>query len=215
MMSVIGIKRIFVLGILLALNVLMAGLIYFYAIPEQDKTERDIRALRGQSATVQSDIDRMQLEFEQLGMQQERFDKLKASGFFHLQDRSHAKDLMKSIQEQSRVISAITSIKSGYIEKDPEAEKSKHTLLVSAVEIQIKAFDDTDIYRYIDLAQTQFPGMLTLEKLDIRRIKDVNATILRAIAAGGNPELVEAQVSMLWTTMVPETAVQEGMKNEN
>lgn len=215
MMSVIGIKRIFVLVILVALNLLMAGFIYLYAIPEKDKTEGDIRALRGQSATVQSDIDRMQLEFEQLGMQQERFDKLKASGFFNLQDRSLAKDLMKSIQENSRVISAVTSIKSGYLEKDDEAEKSQHTLLVSPIEIQIKAFDDTDIYRYIDLAQTRFPGMLTLEKVDIRRIKDVNATILRAIAAGGNPELVEAQVGMLWTTMVPMSSVQEEIKNEN
>lgn len=215
MISVIGVKRILILVVLVGLNLLMAGFIYLYALPESDETERSIRALRGQSATVQSDIDRMELEFEQLGLQQERFDKLKASGFFNLQDRSLAKDLMKSIQEDSRVISAIASIKSGYLEKDDEAEKSQHTLLVSPIEIQIKAFDDTDIYRYIDFAQTKFPGVLTLEKVDIRRIKDVNATILRAIAAGGNPELVEAQVSMLWTTMVPMSAVQEGIKNEN
>lgn len=206
MINIIGAKRIIILLVLLAFNAVLASAIYLYALPQKDETDRKIRTLRSQSSAVQSDIDRMQLEFEQLDKQQDAFNALKDSGFFNAQDRSNAKDMMKAIQEESRIISAVASIKSGYIAPNPEAEKAAHFILVSPVEIDIKAFDDADIYRYLATAQRKFPGVLSVEKIEIKRNADISAPILRAIAAGANPELVSAHIVMTWKTMVPQTA---------
>lgn len=213
MIHIIGIKRIIILAVLLGVNVALGCMIYLYAMPESTKTEREIRGLRGRVSTIQADIDRMQLEFEQLDRQQESFDALKASGFFNLQDRSNARDIMKAIQEEAKVISAKASIKSGFVEQNAEAEKANHLILISPVEITINAFDDTDVYRYLEIARLKFPGALTLERLEMRRTQEVNGPILRAIAGGANPELVEAKLYMYWRTMVPKNAItdqQEG-----
>lgn len=215
MINIIGAKRIVVLLALVGLNVALSAFLYLYAVPENESTTNQIQTLRSKTISVQSDIDRMQMEFEQLGQQQDKFDSLKASGFFDLQDRGVAKDLMKSIQEESNVISAVANIKAGYIDENAEADKAGHFILVSPVDIQIKAFDDADIYRYLEIAQHKFPGLLTIEHLDINRIKDVNAPILRAIAAGANPELLEARIELFWTTMVPKAALAEGSGDKN
>lgn len=207
MINIIGIKRILILLVLVVLNTCLAATIYLYAMPEREDSEREVRALRSQSITVQTDIENMQMEFEQLGKQQSKFDALKASGFFDLQDRSNAKDLMKSIQEESKVVSAVVNIKSGYVEKNEDAEKANHVVLISPITIEIKAFDDADVYRYLDIMQRKFSGVVTIERLEIKRVQDVNAPVLRSIAAGASPELIDAKLYLFWTTVVPKTAL--------
>lgn len=207
MIAIIGARRLTLLMILLVMNGVIAASLYLYIMPEKTKSAQNLSVLKGRTSTLQSDIDRMQLEFEQLGQQQEAFDNLKKDGFFNAQERSIAKDIFKKIQTESKVIAAVANIKSGYLDQNPEALKAKHVVLVSPVEIAIKAFDDTDIYRYIYLAEKTFPGHLSLESIVIERTRDVSAPVLRAIATGANPELVNAKITMLWKTMVPEPAV--------
>lgn len=207
MIQVIGIKRIIVLLVFVVLNTVLAGFIYMYAIPQQEKTDITVRTLRNKVAGVRSDIGRIAIEFEQLEKEQDKFDKLKASGFFSLQDRSHAKDILTDIQKESKVISAVANIKSGYVDNDKDAQRANYVVLLSPIEIDITAFDDADVYRYLELARERFPGYLGIEDITITRQKDITPELLRAIASGANPELIKAKVVLIWHTMVEKSVV--------
>jgi len=203
MIGIIGVKRLLILLVLIIINLLLGAIIYMYVLPEKQTADQNLRSLRGQLSTVQSDLDKMHIEFEQLEKRQDRFDNLKDHGFFSDQDRGDAKKLLSSVQKQSKVISAIVSVKAGSIEDNIDAQKSNHKMLVSPVEVEIKAFDDSDVYRYIDLAQKQFPGHLSLDEISIKRSREVTSVLLRAIASGASPELVTASIRMSWRTMIP------------
>ena len=207
MIKVIGIQRLVILGVLVAANVLLAAVIYLYLIPQESKLARDLRVLKSSNQSKSSDIDRMQIEFEQLGEQQDSFERLKQDGFFKAQIRSVAKNILNDIQGESNVVSARTKISAGRIEENEEAKKSKYKLLVSPVVLEIQAYDDSDIYRYLFILEKKYPGHLSVDKILIRRTGDISGPVLRAIATKANPVLVTANVELSWRTMIPESQI--------
>ncbi len=212
MIGVIGLKRLVVLLVFIAINACLAASIYLYFTPEQKSKEVRERSLRNQLRSVQSDIDRVQLEFEQLDQQQDEFDLLKERGFFSMQSRSDAKKMFSLLQNKSNVISAVVSVKPGTVVDDEEAAKAKHKVLVSPIKIKIEAFDDGDLYRYIDLLEKEFPGHVSIDSLEIERVRDVNAAVLRAISSGANPVMIKANIILSWRSMVPEAQIVERFK---
>ncbi len=209
MIRVLGIKRIFLLLLLLIVNAFFAAGLYNYLIPEKEKKEKELQRLRGDISSVQTDISRLQIEFDQLEEQQQRFNKLEKGGFFRPQDRGEAKELLEIIQNNSRVISAVVNIESGKIEEHEEAKKAAYKLLVSPVTLDIEAIDDIDIYRYLFLIDKSFPGHVTINNIEINREKDITGAVLRGIAIGNNLPLVKASVDISWRTMIPESQVRE------
>jgi hypothetical protein len=207
MIRILGIKRVAILFILIAVNAAAGGLIYGYLMPEQIKVDRSLRSMRGQISKVQTDISRLQVEFDQLEEQQVRFDGFRSDGFFNLQDRREAEQLLERIQESSEVISAVASISAGEFETNEEAAKSEHRVLASRINLTIDALDDVDVYRYLYLIDQHFPGHISYEEIEMARDIDINAAVLRAIATNTNPPLVKAKVSMTWRTMIPESQV--------
>lgn len=207
MIGIIGIKRVIILLVFATFNAVLATMIYSYVLPQSEITETKLKSGRGKLTSVQGDIQRMQIEFDQLDQQQGRFDALKADGFFSTQDRGDAKALFSKIQNDSRVISATVSVKPGVIDDDPEAIKANHKVLMSQIKIEVKAFDDNDIYRYIDMVEKTFPGHVSLNSIVVKRTRDVSSALLRAISAGASPELVIAEIEMSWRTIIPDNQV--------
>ncbi len=207
MIQIIGFKRVIILLVFVAINVVLGAMIYAYLLPKQTTLDRSLRSLGSQISTTRSDIDRMQVEFSQLDKQQDDFDKLKEDGFFSNQVRSEAKKIFSEIQDESKVISVVVSVKPGIIVESKEADKANYKVLKSPVEITIKSFDDTDIYRYIKIAESRIPGHLSLDSIKIERSRDVSSAVLRAISAGANPELVNATLVMSWRSLIPDSQV--------
>lgn len=207
MIKVLGTKRVMGLLILLAVNSLLAAGVYLYAVPEKAKKEKDLRRLRDEISMVVSDIDRLQIEFEQLEEQQEQFDSLRARGFFSNQDRRQAEIVIKDIQKEAGVISSIASVSPGVVEDSEEAQKSEHKILSSPVKVTISALDDIDVFRYIYLLEEYFPGHVTINKVQIERAAEISGTVLRGIASGASPELVKAEIELTWRTMIPMTEI--------
>ncbi len=207
MIKIIGFKRLIILVVFLLINAFLAFLIYGYLVPQQEVKDRRERSLRSQVSSVQSDIDRVQLEFEQIDRQQDEFDVLKEQGFFSVQSRNDAKKMFSEFQDRSNVISAVVSVKPGVAVDDEDASKANHKLLVSPINIDIEAFDDGDVYRYISLLENEFPGHISLDSLEMTRVRDVNAAVLRAISSGANPVMIKAKIILSWRTMVPESQI--------
>ena len=110
---------------------------------------------------------------------------------------------MERIQQEANVISAVASIQAGEFLQDEEASKASHEILRSPISVRVEALDDIDVYRYIYMVEKAFPGHVSLKKLNLSRKSDITGTILRAIASGSNPPLVQADIELTWHTMIP------------
>lgn len=207
MIRILGIRRILTLVVLLGLNAVVAAGLYLYLLPEHAAKDRELKGLRGQISTKQSDIDRMQIEFDQLAEQQEQFDELREHGFFSAQGRREAEKVFQRIQQEAGVVSAVANIQAGAIEDNEEAMKAEHKILVSPVSIKISAMDDVDVFRYIYLVERFFPGHITVNKITLERQAEITGPILRSIASGTNPQLVTADIEAQWRTMIPQKDV--------
>lgn len=202
--DVLGLRRIAVLLSLLVVNALFAAVLYGYILPEKINQERALRSARGQVASLQSDIDRLQIEFDQLEDQKVRFADLETSGFFYGQGRRRAEMLLTDIQKSSGVLSAVASVKPGVFEKSVYAEKAGYKILSSPIEINIEAMDDLNIYRYLYILERVFPGQVLIDKMTITRDLDVTGTLLRRITSGEKPPIIKADLLLSWRTMIPD-----------
>lgn len=215
MIRVLGTKRIMVLSALVAINCALAAFVYMYVQPELQTSERTLRSLKSKESQTRSDITNMQMEFDQLEDQQAEFDTLKNDGFFSNQSRRDAQEVFLKAEKESGVLEAAVSVKPGEIVEDEEASKADYVLLESEVNIILKGVDDRDVYVYLDKLQDNFPGHLSVEKVNMRRLANVSETILRAIAGGQKPPLVEARVGLLWRTMVKRSDVVDVQNQTN
>lgn len=207
MIKILGTKRIVVIVALLAINALFAAGVYLYYAPEMLHAERRYRGHRAKISSLQSDIDRLQIEFDQLEAQRAQFEELKEKGFFGSQFRRQAEKVLEKIQQESGVISAVASIDSGTVEENEEAKKAEHKILRSPITIKIQAVDDVDVYRYIYLMENVFPSHVALTNITLTRKGDLSSTVLRGIVGGTNPPLVNADLKFVWRTMIPESEI--------
>lgn len=203
MIKVLGLQRIIILLVLLAINAVLGFAVYMHFTPQQVVKERELRGVRGQASTLQADIDGLLVEFDQLDEQREEFERLKKDGFFDGQSRRKAELIFQKIQERSGVVSAVASVNAGELEDNEEAKKADHQILKSPISIRIEAVNDLDVFRYLYLINEFFPGHVAVKNIKITREADVSGTVLRAIASGKNPPLVIADLELIWRTMIP------------
>ena len=207
MMKILGAKRIFMLSLLAGINILCALVVYSFFVPEEDRLNRQWRVVRGEVAKLRNDIADFQVEMKDLESQREAFEALRQAGFFERQSRRLVEDVLKEAQDVSQVTTAFVNVQPGEVEFTEFDEKTGHYLLVSRIQIEIKALNDKDIYQYISILKERFPGHVSVKNMDITRKIDVNRTLLRSIASNNNPELVRANILMSWRTMIPQNEV--------
>jgi hypothetical protein len=207
MIQILGIRRIIFLSSMLALNALLALGNYLYLVPVDQQRKSELASINGQISTVQTDINRMQVEFDQLNEQRSRFEDLRARGFISDQQRRQAEKVFEAIRKQSGVTSAKVIAQPAEVVDNEEAQKAGHKILSSLVSIELVTLDTADIYRYIYLLDKFFPGHVSIESMVYERKGEVTGSTLRAIASGENPDLVAATIEMKWRTMIPEASV--------
>ncbi len=207
MIRVLGTKRILMLVFLIAINVALATSVYLFLIPQEVKKRTELNQLRNKVAGVRGDINRMLVEFDQLALQQNRYEKLKERGFFYNQDRRQAQIVLESIQKQAGVVAAVANIQAGASEDNAEAQKAEYKILSSPMKIHVEAIDPVDIYRYVYLLDNFFPGHIMIQDVRMERTGEVTGPVLRGIASGSNPVLVQADLNITWRTMVPQSEV--------
>lgn len=207
MIDVLGIKRIFILLVLAALNLILLASVYGYLQPANADKSLQLRRVSAKVKTLEAEVADYQVEFSQLTSKQQQFDELKDSGFFSEQGRREAQAIFERIQSEANVISATANIQPGILVDDAEAAKADHRILKSDITVRIEAFDDVDVFRYLYLIEHFFPGHVVIKSMTMERTMNVNGTILRAIASNSNPILVRADIDMVWRTMIPVSNV--------
>lgn len=217
MIDVLGFKRIVIVIFLLAVNGLLAALLYLYLVPETKSVERQVRTERAAENEVRSDIASIRAEFDQLEIQQGTYEALREDGFFSNQSRRDAQAVFTAAKAYSGVTEANVTVRSGLVVENDEANKADQVLLESPVSIEFVGVDDIDIYEYMNYLDQKFPGYLSVEEFSINRNANISDTMLRAIASGASPPLVAGRVNFIWRTMVSRedylaNSVQEGVR---
>ncbi len=205
LLNVVGAKRIMLLVILLGANVVLAAALYLYIVPELSSKKFSQRQLKNSVLGAEADISRLKREFDQIEEQKADFETLSRDGFFSDQTRKDVKKIFSVVQKRSKVVSAVVSVRPGLLIKNADAAKANHKILTSPVDIKIKAVEDGDVYNYLRMLLDYFPGHISVDRIKMSRVKDVDLTVLRAISSGLNPELIKAEIRLSWRTMIPDT----------
>ena len=201
-LSVLGKSRIVVASSIITVNILLLLTIFLYLYPAHSSAKIKLSTVEAESRKLSSDISKMSDETDGILAQKDNFEKLENSGFFLDQDRKNAENVLLQIREDSGVISAKASIEQGDVIKDTRAKTAGRVVLESDVSVRIEAMDDVYIYRYIELAKERMSGDISIVKISAQRTSDINADTLRAIQMGENPVLIEADVQLVWHTMI-------------
>ncbi|MGB0720083.1 MAG: hypothetical protein ACPGRX_06395 [Bdellovibrionales bacterium] len=204
MINILGFRRVVVLVGLILVNVVFAASVYGYLLPEKQIQDGKKSRLQGEVSTLRSDIDKLKVEFAQIEAQRVEFEDLRDEGFFTDQNRRQAQLILNDIQAKSNIIKAVSQIEGAKFENNADAIKAEYDVLQSPLKIELEALDDLDVYRYLYLMEAFFPGHISIDKLVMVREADVNGTILRSIASGGNPVLVKANAELSWRTMIKD-----------
>ena len=124
MIQILGFKRVITLAALLLVNIILAAAVYYFLIPQKDKTEAELRGVKGAIESRRSEIATMQTEYELIQEQKNLFGNLEQSKFFSAQDRVEARRMIESIQATSHILSAKYSIGAAEVVEDPVAAAS-------------------------------------------------------------------------------------------
>ncbi|MFN3700337.1 MAG: hypothetical protein ACK4VI_02310 [Alphaproteobacteria bacterium] len=205
-LNVLGFKRLAIISFLVAVNIVSAASIYLYLEPEIERLTRAERSERSKENELKNNIDALLKEFDAFDGQKNLYEQLSRRGFFSNQNRQDARGVFQEAKEISGVSDAVVNVRPGVVSENQIAAKAGQVLLESQIVLQIKAVDDVDIYAYLAYLDRYFPGHLTIQGMFLRRNSNISDTILRAIAGGANPDLVHADINLIWRTMVSREA---------
>jgi len=202
MIQVLGANRVILLVVLFLLLGATGGGLYGYLIPVNDKTERKLNGVNSQITSKKDEIRQLQQQIDQLHLLRADFEVLGNLGFFDIQDREQTKKRLDLVTELSKVSLARYNVGKGIVEINENADKTGYVVLKSAININVQALDDLDIYKFIYWVENGFPGHVSLSSLDMRRVNEVTPVNLKKIGRGGPLALMDSTLNFVWRTMV-------------
>lgn len=203
-MNTIGVQRVIVIFILAAFAAGTAFLYYAQLLPQKENVERELRSANAQVSSMRGKLQEIREEFASFEQSEQQFKKLEETGFFNDQNRVFARERIESLQTQSRVKSVQYQVSRADIQESEDADRAGYALLSSPIRIELEAFNDMDIFRFIDLFQKNFPGHIMLNGIDLKKERNVNEATLRAIGVGDDVTMVSAQINAEWWSMAPQ-----------
>lgn len=204
MIQILGVKRVMALGLIVLVNALLGGLVYGVVIPREERAHGELSSLEGQISSRRQEIEGIRGEIERFSSQKDQFNELHKMGFFSSQNRILARAKFDELRELSKILAAKYKIDQATYETNEQISKAGHVILKSSVTVGIEAIDDVDIYRFLYLLDTAFPGHAAVESLKITKKLDVTQALLRQIGNGVPATLVDGELTFVWRTVLPE-----------
>lgn len=206
MIEVLGIRRIVIVAIMVAVNAVLGAGLYLYAMPESEKLERDLRSVRGQIGSTRGETETLRSDYELIQRQRDYFEELQDVGFINDQNRLLARRRIAVVREYTRVLNAEYNISPAQTQRHDKLRDVGHHILSTSMSIQVEALDDIDLYNFIYWMENGFPGHVSLERLSLERLREMNDVMLRQMGSGTAMPMVRANMTFSWRTMMPSEA---------
>lgn len=201
MIQAIGFSRAVFIGLLLFLNVALAGGTYMLMSDAALQASRQLIQVRGAAETKRQEVISLRTEFDKLQGRIRDFKRLEINGFFDDQNRIEGSNKIEQFRAKADLLNASLNIEPGEIVENQRLVETSHVYLRSPISIQVQAQDDLDVYTFMKLMETQFPGKITLRSFDIKRTGSINDIVLRSIATGTPVPLVQASLVYDWVSL--------------
>ncbi|NCO02965.1 MAG: hypothetical protein GW903_02100 [Alphaproteobacteria bacterium] len=183
---------------------------YIYLAPAKLAAQREAGAEQGAISSMRQEMVDLQAGYDKFVDIKDEFDQIQSLGFFDDQNRLEAQNLIRIIQEQSRVISAKYSIKPLNEEQNEAAKVAGKILVATNADFIIQAVEDADIYNFVFMLTEGFPGHIDIQEFNIKKLKDVTQPLLRQIGSGDAVPLVEATMKLTWRTLKDDPQAVQG-----
>lgn len=207
MIKLMGLKRLVILVVLGALNllVLAAYMLSFGPMLDGATAERD--AINAQISDTQMKLANIKKDALFVKENIPLYQKLVDQGFFLNQDRFMIQRTMDALRQKAGISSFNFSVTDVTEVPNASAAGINYKLLNSRIKIDnIISPLDNNVYLITQEMSQVFPSFARLQTLDVAREKDVTEAALKDIAAGKSVNFVNAAVEFDWITMVPKQA---------
>jgi hypothetical protein len=206
MIKLIGLKRIILLSVLFALN-LLVGCAYFFGVsPMLEEAQTQLSSINGQISQLQGKISGIKQDVAYVNENLPAFKDLEGKGFFLQQDRFMIGREMETLRARTGISSFAFSIGDVQEVPNPDATAIDYKLINSRIKIdRIVSPLDTNVYVLMQEMSEVFPEYSRIQSVDMTRVAEVTETSLKDIAAGKAVNFVNASVTFDWLTLVPKS----------
>jgi len=207
LISIIGYKRLIILGVLVGVNAVLAGILYGYLQPSNMQLDSQLSGLVSTISSRQTETEKLRQDYTLVVEQKAGFEQLQAQGFMSDQNRLSFRRRVAEIQQYTGVLEAAYDIDAGQAEANADAQTAKHSVLVSAVKMSINSMDDVDFFNFLFWIENGFPGQTMIDKVTLQRDTDVTEDVLKSISISGPVALTKGEIEFKWRTLVGEDTI--------
>jgi hypothetical protein len=203
--KLIGGRRVFFLGILLVLNlVVVAG--YFAGLsPMMDDARSQLNTVNGEISDLQAKIQSIKEDITYVHDNTPRYEALQQKGFFKAQDRFMIERTLEDLRAATGITGFAFTVGAVAQISNADADSIGQKLVNSRITIsKIISPLEPNIYAFMQKISEAFPEYARIQSLELRRMEEVNEVNLKKIASGETVNFVDATAIFDWMTLVPK-----------
>lgn len=201
MIKLLGFRRTLILGIMLAINAVLAAVYFMWAAPETQGLNQQLNGLRAQISTLQTNIQNTKADMKFLQENITTYEQYIASGFFQEQDRFGMSRALEEIKTGARIQGFSFSVGDISEIQNPDAQAAEKRLLHSRVSIDnISAVTDINFFDLLTQIENNFPTHARVQSFELSRSGELTQDMLNQVAAGPF-SLISGQVVFDWLSL--------------
>jgi len=212
----LGKGLVYLLGALAAVNAVLLALIYGVIDPAAETMRSQTGSINQEVAGLKSQIEDARRNMELVAKGTSRFQQIQDRQFIGPQDRLALSKVLEGAKPAGNRFSTLNyQILPEKIVQDPAAANIKHQLVSSPVVLDISAFIDSDLWRYLDVVQNGdpdnknpdlrvgAPGHAKLTKLEVKANQPVTPSLINNVASGSVDRLLTVRAEYTWSNLRP------------
>jgi len=196
----IGFGRLILIVVLFIIVAALFGYNQFFLQKKIDQTQRFSAGYSSDLSSMRQKTVRLQDGFKFFEREKVQYSRLNKIGFFNVQGRFDAGQRLKAILEGSNLLSSSKyALKPAETEQFTELSEAGYEMLSSEMELELHATKDSDIFNYLFFLKHGFPGVVTIDSMEITRSEEITQPILRRLGNDRDATaLVKAKVNATW-----------------
>lgn len=205
MIKLIGLQRLLILVVLLALNGALAAGFFLVVDPMKVEAQDKISSLDSQISTLRNKIVNVKAELKELKEKIPEYYAMEENGFFQEQDRFLVGKVLEKYRGATKLVGFSFIV--GEIEEinSKDAAKAGYRLINSEIAVtQINAYLDTHVFALANIIDHAFPGRTRIKRIRVKRTdpgKEIENETLDKICKGQAVSLVEANIDFDWISL--------------
>lgn len=199
--QLIGFSRCLRLGIVLVANIAVLAILFLVVFPQYQNAQDDLRGLKGSIMQKRNDINEMKDRVEYMTKNKGRYDTMMERGFIGDQDRLLARRRLQDISMMSDVLDLDYEIGAVEEENSFELDEIGHAKVKSTMSFDITAYSDIEIYSFLDLLRSEFPGYVQVNDIDIEREPKGPLYLVTESLMAGEMPMVTTKIEAEWVTL--------------